>query len=1365
MKRIILIVLFVVVSLQTVKSQTASPKDEKELARPGMILTSGAGNSADQKAESQSIQGGLKNFLHMQTGALVHSVPLGSVDGYHLSVPMSLSYYSNGIRVDQESFPVGLGWSLNAGGFIARKLKGLPDESENGYLNKYNEIEKFLALNETQENEKKQFVDNVIDENIDGQSDIFQVSLPGINAFFTISSSGEVITYPKQNLSISYNIVASKVVEFTLRTQDGTEYTFGDRSGRSIEQKKHRSLSVPLITNDKRLRIAEHSCIGLDGMGDIVYGDDYLRRDEPNQGTVWAVPLAELGGALINDYYEAVDEPELDYDNIKEEVGELYNTKWYLSKITHPTNEIIYFNYEKVGKQVIAERPIVTKSYMDYMFNNLHDAPVLTLDDPHYSVQEESIDEIYTLYSPKYFYNQYEYINPDFTSVATSTGEDYYDLVPPTYCNKTLYFSPSYHYTLRSTDNYNVNIKSIISSAGQKAQFFYDTKSNYRNVLRSVRLYRRNELLTEFVIDSEIITSSHLTSPDYNYFNIIEALVSQDLDLDAGEISNVNSLNKYDIAFKNGILKDFVLDGLKPELYERLLLNRVILKTPESTQIVNEFVYNQPEKLPRSNSLLKNVMGFPLDEGALSSNVETLVLNDYDANISSIQPIEAKSESDYDATIGILSEVRNATGGINKFFFRKEHGARLNEVQQYSGMDPDETPIKINISNNNPHSSSLYAPIAPISAYKYVFHQVDLVDFSPYHLQGITSSSEYINDLGWFENDIYQFSSCKISYEGNGSETFTFTTANDIGNISSDNKVHMIPAELFKDQYDVDTQEFGVSENKSIVDNYNKFPFANIKSFGFAMGDIKEHQIFAENASVPVSRTVYNYDYHTDSDKLEKSKSVIGLKMMFGYYHDVHCDIKIGGWCVSGEIDKVKSKERYRVGEYDLVAFSYHLKDVHRYDRDPITDEEIVTVSESKINESTLLNRRNISNLPNGEGTIQTITLYADDFANNSGFIGALKDHNLKTLPIEQVSYKVDEEGNAFILDAQHYIYVENNPLQILEQYHLELAEPMPLSDFLFANALSWGEVPDDSFVGIYARYRGYIKTNIENKYDGLNRVFATKGEDEIWSGTIYDMYNNSQAAEVSNQELTISECVLHKEKTKNLSGTDFEDDLKTDITINKTQTVTVELELNADHEDFYGFVLYVNGRSVDGGPWRQNTSIDIPLSPGVYEFNFKTNKSYEDQNLYNKSIKVHYKIDQFNAFFSSFEEDGIESENARTGDRYFDDIFDIPVSIDVPTDYLMSYWFYGDGEWRFSGEVPFQSSVNAGVPIDDLKVYKKGALVKGYVYDKKGLLIAEIDANENRVLNEYDEFNRLKIVRNTDEDIVRKYEYQIIHQ
>jgi YD repeat-containing protein len=145
--------------------------------------------------------------------------------------------------------------------------------------------------------------------------------------------------------------------------------------------------------------------------------------------------------------------------------------------------------------------------------------------------------------------------------------------------------------------------------------------------------------------------------------------------------------------------------------------------------------------------------------------------------------------------------------------------------------------------------------------------------------------------------------------------------------------------------------------------------------------------------------------------------------------------------------------------------------------------------------------------------------------------------------------------------------------------------------------------------------------------------------------------------------------------------------------------------------------------------------------------------------------MRIAYVSDQLNALFSSFEEEGIESIDARTGDSYYHGIFNVPVSINVQSEYVMSYWHFSGGEWQFSGEIPFQATVNVGAPIDDLKVYKKGALMKGYVYDKKGLLIAEIDANENRVLNEYDELNRLKIVRNTDKDIVKKYEYQIIHQ
>jgi hypothetical protein len=97
--------------------QTSIPKDNKNESNPGMILTSGAGVGSTDEG-NQSLQGSLKSFVNMQTGALTYSVPITTISSYHLSIPVSLAYYSNGITVDQESWPVGLGWSLNAGGAI-----------------------------------------------------------------------------------------------------------------------------------------------------------------------------------------------------------------------------------------------------------------------------------------------------------------------------------------------------------------------------------------------------------------------------------------------------------------------------------------------------------------------------------------------------------------------------------------------------------------------------------------------------------------------------------------------------------------------------------------------------------------------------------------------------------------------------------------------------------------------------------------------------------------------------------------------------------------------------------------------------------------------------------------------------------------------------------------------------------------------------------------------------------------------------------------------------------------------------------------------------------------------------------------------
>lgn len=63
----------------------------------------------------------------MFNGTASVSIPLYNYSTKNLSVPITLSYSNSGIRVDQISSWVGLGWNLNAGGVITRTVKDEPD--------------------------------------------------------------------------------------------------------------------------------------------------------------------------------------------------------------------------------------------------------------------------------------------------------------------------------------------------------------------------------------------------------------------------------------------------------------------------------------------------------------------------------------------------------------------------------------------------------------------------------------------------------------------------------------------------------------------------------------------------------------------------------------------------------------------------------------------------------------------------------------------------------------------------------------------------------------------------------------------------------------------------------------------------------------------------------------------------------------------------------------------------------------------------------------------------------------------------------------------------------------------------------------
>jgi hypothetical protein len=134
--------------------------------------------------------------------------------------------------------------------------------------------------------------------------------------------------------------------------------------------------------------------------------------------------------------------------------------------------------------------------------------------------------------------------------------------------------------------------------------------------------------------------------------------------------------------------------------------------------------------------------------------------------------------------------------------------------------------------------------------------------------------------------------------------------------------------------------------------------------------------------------------------------------------------------------------------------------------------------------------------------------------------------------------------------------------------------------------------------------------------------------------------------------------------------------------------------------------------------------------------------------------------------FYTGFEEDGniADAANpARTGIKYFNSgTYAIPFVLpDDGKSYLMSYWFYNNFKWHFSGNVPFNPSIEAGTRLDEVRVFPADAQMTTYTYDPLIGLRSMTDANNVTTYYDYDDLSRLKLVKDDKGNILKKYDYQ----
>ena len=134
---------------------------------------------------SQFARYGSYNVDYSTGTAIVELEPLHTLSGQFLQLPIQLRYDASGNKVNSESGFVGLGFTLQATGSIARSVLGFPDLMDN-YYSRADSILHSAAFSDILREQR--FLEKISIGEIETQADQYFISIPnGVKTKFYIS--------------------------------------------------------------------------------------------------------------------------------------------------------------------------------------------------------------------------------------------------------------------------------------------------------------------------------------------------------------------------------------------------------------------------------------------------------------------------------------------------------------------------------------------------------------------------------------------------------------------------------------------------------------------------------------------------------------------------------------------------------------------------------------------------------------------------------------------------------------------------------------------------------------------------------------------------------------------------------------------------------------------------------------------------------------------------------------------------------------------------------------------------------------------------------------------------------------------------
>ncbi|UWX68454.1 hypothetical protein NZD85_14515 (plasmid) [Empedobacter stercoris] len=158
--------------------------------------------------------------LQGNTGAFSHSIPIYDINFHGINLPITLSYSSNGVLIDELSGFTGTSWTLNAGGVISRTVRGVADEKaqERWYPDSIEPLNSNAA-------KIKSYADK---DNVtrDSQQDWFFVNIGNISTSFFFDENLNILKSNDDDVRIQYSTIGS-ILEFKITDKNGNIYILG----------------------------------------------------------------------------------------------------------------------------------------------------------------------------------------------------------------------------------------------------------------------------------------------------------------------------------------------------------------------------------------------------------------------------------------------------------------------------------------------------------------------------------------------------------------------------------------------------------------------------------------------------------------------------------------------------------------------------------------------------------------------------------------------------------------------------------------------------------------------------------------------------------------------------------------------------------------------------------------------------------------------------------------------------------------------------------------------------------------------------------------------------------------------------------